>query len=57
MSHGWSQELIANVAKRTPLGRLAEPEEVARVAIFLASDAASFMTGEVVEVNGGIHFD
>jgi enoyl-[acyl-carrier-protein] reductase (NADH) len=30
---------------------------VAKVAVFLASDAAGFMTGEVVEVNGGIHFD
>ncbi len=57
MSKGWSTELINNVAQRTPLGRLAEPDEIARVAIFLASDAANFMTGEVVEVNGGIHFD
>jgi NAD(P)-dependent dehydrogenase (short-subunit alcohol dehydrogenase family) len=57
MSKGWGAELINNVAQRTPLGRLAQPDEIARVAIFLASDAANFMTGEVVEVNGGIHFD
>lgn len=57
MSKGWSQDLIRTVSKRTPLGRLAEPEDIARVAIFLASDAADFITGEVVEVNGGIHFD
>lgn len=57
MSAMWSQELIANVAKRTPLGRLAQPDEIANVAIMLASDATGFMTGEVVEVNGGIHFD
>jgi 3-oxoacyl-[acyl-carrier protein] reductase len=57
MSGGWSDDLIGNVAKRTPLGRLAQPEEIARVAIFIGSDAANFMTGEVVEVNGGIHFD
>ncbi len=57
MSKGWPQELIDGVVKRTPLGRLAEPDDIARVAIFLASDAAAFMTGEVVEVNGGIHFD
>jgi NAD(P)-dependent dehydrogenase (short-subunit alcohol dehydrogenase family) len=57
MSKGWPQEFIDSIAKRTPLGRLAQPEDVARVAVFLASDAAGFMTGEVVEVNGGIHFD
>lgn len=57
MSKGWAQELINNVSKRTPLGRLAQPEDVAKVAVFLASDAAGFVTGEIVEVNGGIHFD
>ncbi|WP_443111385.1 SDR family NAD(P)-dependent oxidoreductase [Amycolatopsis sp. A1MSW2902] len=36
-----------------PLGRLARPGEIARVAAFLASPAASYMTGTVVDVNGG----
>jgi NAD(P)-dependent dehydrogenase (short-subunit alcohol dehydrogenase family) len=57
MSKGWAQELIDNISKRTPLGRLAQPDDIAKVAVFLISDAAAFMTGEVVEVNGGIHFD
>jgi 3-oxoacyl-[acyl-carrier protein] reductase len=57
MSKGWSPEFIDNIVKRTPLGRLAQSDDIAKVAIFLASDAAGFMTGEVVEVNGGIHFD
>jgi NAD(P)-dependent dehydrogenase (short-subunit alcohol dehydrogenase family) len=37
----------------TPMGRLGEPEEVASVALFLASDAASLMTGSIVVVDGG----
>lgn len=57
MSVGWEKEILDNVARRTPMGRIATADEVARVAIFLASDGARFMNGEVVEVNGGIHFD
>jgi 3-oxoacyl-[acyl-carrier protein] reductase len=41
------------VAGRTPLGRLAEPEEVARVVAFLVSDDASYLTGSSVLVDGG----
>ena len=39
---------------RVPLGRFGSPEEVARVALFLASDAASYMTGQVINVDGGM---
>ena len=38
---------------RTPLRRLGEPAEIAAVCAFLASDAASYMTGEIVYVDGG----
>jgi NAD(P)-dependent dehydrogenase (short-subunit alcohol dehydrogenase family) len=44
---------LDDVAGRTPLRRLAEPEEVARVVAFLASDDASFITGSTVLVDGG----
>lgn len=39
---------------RIPLGRIAEPSEVAKVVVFLASDAASYMTGATVDVSGGM---
>jgi 3-oxoacyl-[acyl-carrier protein] reductase len=39
---------------RIPLGRIADPEEVARVVAFLASDAAGYMTGATVDVSGGM---
>ena len=44
---------LEEVAQRTPLGRLAEPEEVARVVAFLVSDDASYVTGSSVLVDGG----
>jgi 3-oxoacyl-[acyl-carrier protein] reductase len=44
---------VQDIARRTPLGRLAEPQEVARVVGFLASDDASYVTGSSVLVDGG----
>jgi NAD(P)-dependent dehydrogenase (short-subunit alcohol dehydrogenase family) len=37
-----------------PMGRLAEPDEVAEAAVWLCSDRASFITGQVLQVDGGI---
>jgi 3-oxoacyl-[acyl-carrier protein] reductase len=46
-------EMMANFVKGIPLGRVGTAEEVANVIAFLASSAASYVTGETVEVNGG----
>lgn len=50
---GLSDDERQRIAQRTPLGRWGEPEDVARAAVFLASPAASFMTGVVLPINGG----
>lgn len=44
---------VAELGKTVPLGRIAEPEDIADVVLFLASDAARYICGTVVEVNGG----
>jgi NAD(P)-dependent dehydrogenase (short-subunit alcohol dehydrogenase family) len=46
--------LINGLKEQTPLGRLADPEEIAAAALFLASDESSFMTGSEMFVDGGI---
>ncbi len=48
------QELKDQMLKLTPLGRFGTPEDVARVAAFLASDAAGYVTGQVLRVDGGM---
>lgn len=44
---------VAELGKTVPLGRIAEPEDIAEVVMFLASDAARYMCGSLIEVNGG----
>ena len=48
-----SKETIEELIQRTPLNRLGEPKEIAETALFLASEKAKFITGQVVEVGGG----
>lgn len=44
---------VAELGKTVPLGRIAEPEDIAKVVLFLAPDAARYVIGALVEVNGG----
>ena len=48
-----SEERRAESARHIPLGRIAEPEEIAQVGLFLASDLASYITGQTVVADGG----
>lgn len=57
MTTSWSAAVKEKAIELTPLGRLAEPDDIASVACFLASQQSKFITGEVVEVNGGFYFD
>ena len=51
--YGSSEAELADMARAIPLGRMARPEDIARAAIFLASDSAGFVTGQTLHVNGG----
>jgi meso-butanediol dehydrogenase / (S,S)-butanediol dehydrogenase / diacetyl reductase len=48
-------QVVAEYIAQTPLGRLEEPEDVSRVVVFLHSDLARFMTGQAVNVTGGVY--
>ena len=50
------RQIVQNSAQSTPLGRIAEPEDVANVVAFLASEEANFITGQSYNVNGGLLF-
>jgi 3-oxoacyl-[acyl-carrier protein] reductase len=57
MSAQWSAEKRAAIIESIPLKRLGRPQEVAEAAVFLASDGAGFITGEVMDLNGGFLMD
>ena len=54
MNAGLSRETLAALGGEAPLGRIGNPEEVARAIVFLASERASFITGQVLRVDGGM---
>jgi 3-oxoacyl-[acyl-carrier protein] reductase len=57
MTEDWPPEVLAGLARSTPLGRLGRADEVARAIVFLASEAASYVHGAHLDINGGIHMD
>jgi NAD(P)-dependent dehydrogenase (short-subunit alcohol dehydrogenase family) len=53
--YGMSEAELAEAGRAIPLGRLAQPEDIARAAVFLASEAGGFVTGHCLHVNGGAY--
>jgi 3-oxoacyl-[acyl-carrier protein] reductase len=54
MSHGLDEQQLTQISRRTPMGRLGDPEDVARAVIFLTDPANRFVTGHVLVVDGGL---
>lgn len=57
MSSQWSPEKRKAIIEAIPLKRLGKPEDVAEAVLFLASEKANFITGEILDVNGGFFMD
>jgi acetoacetyl-CoA reductase len=47
------EDVLEKIVAQIPVGRLGEPDEIARIVVFLASDEAGFITGETINANGG----
>ncbi len=54
MTKGYNEEDRKSIIESTPLGRIGQPEDVANLIYFLASDKASFITGECYQISGGV---
>lgn len=55
LTAAWPDELQGHVQSQIPLGRFAQPEEIAAAVCYLAGDAAGFITGATLDVNGGLY--
>lgn len=54
MSHGLDEDQLNQIIRRTPAGRLGEPDDVARAVLFLTDPRNDYMTGQVLVVDGGL---
>ena len=57
MTSGLTPEQREAIIRMMPLGRAGKPQDIARAVIFLASDYAGFITGEIMDVDGGLMMD
>ena len=57
MIKGVKEDILKQIVSQIPIGRLGQPEEIARAVLFLAADEASFITGETLSVNGGQYME
>jgi 3-oxoacyl-[acyl-carrier protein] reductase len=53
MTKGMPEKILATMVEHTPIGRIGQPEDIANAYVWLASDAASFVSGTVLSVDGG----
>ena len=56
MNNNHSKEIIENVIKKLSIKRIANPNEIANVALFLASESSSYITGQVIRIDGGMWY-
>jgi len=54
MTRGWDENTVRNIVRQIPAGRLGRPSDIAAAVLFLASEEASFITGQTINVNGGL---
>ena len=54
MTHGMTEDNLLQIVRRTPVGRLGEPEDIARVVLFLTDPANTYITGQVLVADGGL---
>jgi 3-oxoacyl-[acyl-carrier protein] reductase len=57
MTDEWEEQISRSLIGKIPLGRFAEPSEIAEAIMFLLSEKSDFITGETLNVNGGLLMD